>query len=158
MRNIPLKNYFIFGCISVITIILILYAGSWYKATNEYNKRPSPVLEVINTIQLDELDSYLLENPFALIYMSNYDESLYTYEEELSDIITKYDLYQDIVYISLNKVNTKKLRKYYNTQNYSENNLVIFEKGKIKYFLAVNDAQLTRENTLEFLIEHEMID
>lgn len=157
-RKIPLKNYFLLAGIYIFTLMGVLYLGSWYKMTTEYKKDNSPVLEIINEISINELDSYLIDKPSAVIYMSAYNDDLYLYELDLIRLIRDYNLKSEIVYINLNDSDLKEIDKYYSSKKYYKDNLVIFENGKIEYFLATNREDLTKEKTLKFLIEHEMID
>ena len=157
MRKIPKKNYFIFLGLVVVTIVLTLYLGKWYKTTNEYKNNISPLASSIKKITIDELDSYLLDNPEALVYITDNDKN-YDYEKELKKIIETYDLENYIVYLEINDSDYQKIIDYYYNSKLEINNLVIFDDNKIKYFVAHDESDLTSDNTIDFLKEHKVIE
>ena len=157
MRKIPKKNYFIFLGLVVVTIVLTLYLGKWYKTTTEYKNNISPLASSIKKITIDELDSYLLDNPDALVYITDNDKN-YDYEKELKKIIETYDLENYIVYLEINDSDYQKITNYYYNSKLEINNLVIFDDNKIKYFVAHDESDLTSDNTIDFLKEHKVIE
>lgn len=158
MRDIQPKNYLFLAILSAVTVILVIYMGTWYKTTNEYKQNHSPLIGTINNISINELDSYLMENPNSLVYISNYSKELYQYENDLKSIITNYNLESDIIYINLSASDEQKIDDYYQVKEHYITNLVIFENGKIVSFLATTKEDLTKEKTIAFLIEQGVIE
>ena len=156
-RQIPTKNYFMLLGLTIVTFMVVLYFGSWYKTTNEYKNDISPLISVLNSITIEELDSYLLDNPESIIYISGTEKN-YEYEKELKKIIENNNLQQTIIYLNLKENDYDKMDKYYFNDKLKINNLVIFENNKIQYFVAHNEKDLTKDNTINFLKEHEVIE
>lgn len=157
-RKIPLKNYIILVGIAFFTLLVVLYLGIWYKTTYEYKKNTSPLESVINEISIDELNSYLIDNPNCIIYISENNDAFKEYENILKDVIIEYNLKNEIVYIYINDDNFEKIRAYYKNEPLFDNNIVVFENGVIKASLARTIEDFNKDKTIEFLIEQELID
>ena len=156
-RQISTKNYVIFAGLVIFTILTVLYLGKWYKTTEEYLTSISPLASILRVITIEELDSYLLDNPDAVVYITDKDKT-YNYEEELKKLVENYDLENLVVYLELSEEDYKQMENYYFNSKLEVSNLVIFENNKIKYFLAHDEKDLTKENTINFLKEHEVIE
>ena len=152
------KNYLILFVVAILTIVAVLYLGSWYKTTKQFQERHnSALLSVISSITIDELDSYILDNPEDLIYVTDTIKNN-EYEEQLKDIIEEYNLDSFFVYLELNEDDYDRLKEYNNGSNLMLNNIIAFRENKIVDILATNEEELTKDNTITFLMEHQVIE
>lgn len=98
------KNYLILFILLIVTVLLTLYVANWYKTIEEYNKNNSVVLNVIKEIEVESLESFLLDNPEIILYISSTtDENIKIFDKEFKKIINKEDLNENIVYLNVNK-------------------------------------------------------
>lgn len=124
LRVIPLKNYLLLLLVLTVTFLLLFYFYSWYDKYEE-TKLNLPILnKYMNVININELDNYLIENPYAVVYVSALNnEKIREFEKLLKksykdNLINTELLYLDITKISRNDENNLRLK-------YSLNNLNI---------------------------------
>lgn len=151
MREVPKKNYFIMLIIilSVIAITIVL--------SNIYNnklKRTSIMYNYLSEIKIKDIDTYLIEKPYTILYISDkYDLSHNEEEKTIKNSITNYNLKDYFVFLNLNQENIDyidKLNKKYNGQIRKETPvIVIIEDGKIVQTIyqlkSINLKELTRD-------------
>ena len=101
MIKIPFKNYIYLLLVIVVSIGIIYYLYLWfveYDKNKEYKSVLSNVLQVIND---NELDSYIVENEDAIIYVgvSNISKNR-QYDKKFKKIINENDLEKKILYLN----------------------------------------------------------
>lgn len=136
MRKIPSKNYIILIILLAVTVFLTFMLSNIYKSKN---KLTSNFYEYSNKIQTDEFDQYIVENPDAIIYISDkYDLTYETFEEKFKEKIDTLNLKDKLVFIDKNKIDSdfiKKLKNNYKININIENTpiiLVIIDKNIVK--------------------------
>ncbi len=133
MREIPKKNYFI-----MLAIILSIIATTILLA-NIYNnklKTTSVMYNYLSEIKIKDIDTYILEKPNTIIYISDKNNiSNDKIEKKLKDNIIKHSLKDYFVFLNLNGENINyidKLNKKYNGNIKKQiPSLIVFEEGKI---------------------------
>lgn len=164
MRKIPMKNYFIFIGICAFTC---LFAVFFIKRINfvlmsDESSLSGILPEISNENMFLNLESYSLENPSFILYISN-DDTLF--EEEFKDFIINNNVIRNMVFLNgLGKLDTKFLNDFQNNlfdeklKNISlsalkQSNLYFFENGKVvnilyyeKYNINMNDVKLFIES------------
>lgn len=118
-KDIPFKNYIILSCILIISIISIIYFYMWY-GEFKINKINTLVMdEYLNIINYNELETYLVENKNAVIYVSTLGNKERIFEKKFGVVINRYSLNSRILYLDL-------------TEEYKNNKLFTDIKNKYK--------------------------
>jgi len=110
IKQIPIRNYFIVLVVSVVVIILTLYARAFYFSYQESKSKTSYFLDKkVNQITTDDLDYSLSEYRDAILYVSyTGNKSIYKMEKK--------------IYSELEKNNLLDIAVYWNVSNLMENN------------------------------------
>ena len=92
-KVVPIKNYVLLGVIMVVSIFFVYYFYLWFLAYDE-SKLHTPIMDnYLRVINYNELDSYLVENESAVLYVSVLgEESTREFEEDFKSVILKYSL------------------------------------------------------------------
>ena len=102
MRKIPSKNYMYLALIVIITIILTFSLSKFYH--NRY-RETSILYNYLPEVTLDDLDTYLIENEIAIIYIDDkYNLNDNKEEKKLKDNIIKYNMNNRFVFLDSNKI------------------------------------------------------
>ncbi|MBS7020967.1 MAG: hypothetical protein KH135_03750 [Firmicutes bacterium] len=142
MREIPKKNYFIFGCVILVSVLIVLYLMSWYQKTQPEDTY-TIMGEVVSEVRSDEMSSYLQDNPNTIIYVapSNVDDYV-SLEKEFKKLIVKKELTNEVVYLDSSQVSENFYQEfanhYLNEELKKKNidlsvipNLIFIKEGKI---------------------------
>lgn len=117
MRKIPSKNYIILVVLLVVTVFLTLLLANIYTSKN---KLTSSFYEYSNKISIDEFEQYLVENPDAIVYISDkYDLTHETFEEKFKEKIDNLNLKKNLVFINKEEIDRDFIKKLNN--NYKIN-------------------------------------
>ena len=150
MREIPKKNYFILGAMTVFVVALVFGLMSLYNSNNKNEYKPV-VKDVINEIKYDDLENYVLENPNALLYINDSEYKNKKVEKMFKDIIVDNNLQQSVVYIE----KTEQVKKEYDLK--SETPIfVLYKDGKVKEILA--QKSYSKDTIIDFLRRNEIIE
>lgn len=105
-RKIPTKNYYIVLIVSVLVIVISLYARSLYLSYKESMKNSSPFFDKnINQINTDDLDFALSETNEVLLYVSyTGNENIYNNEKKLFNTIRRKDLLDKVIYWNITDI------------------------------------------------------
>lgn len=162
MREIPKKNYFILAIIIILTIILVIYLGNWYKATEEMFANNNLLAEKLPEVKLIEIDTFLQENPNVIVYIdSNVNHQDKLFEKRLYDYVIKNNLTNSFVYLNKNYVSDEQiidLQKKYGTEEIKNTNMMfipnfyVFKDGKIINFCNKN-GKISYQDAIKFLKE-----
>ena len=154
-NSISSKNYIIVILISVVAILLTIYAFSWYNIFKEKKYSESYLIKT-NTISLEVNDLTEIENTFTeapteyFVYIGyKNDENVYKLEKDLKKIIDKNNLNDNFYYIDITDLKNEDnyLEKLNNALGLSENKItrvptiIYFKDGKV-----AKDAIITRED------------
>ena len=168
-RNIPKKNYIIYSAIVIGTIILVIYASSWYKTISDYNENQSVMTDVLAEIGKDSLSSFLIDNPDAILYVSSSSDSeVKSFEKKFKKYITDEDLSSRVVYINLaleeneDFLNTLKNnylgQKYNNLEKIISPNLIFVIEGEITDIMYTrNSTKINLNDAKQFLNRNELL-
>lgn len=138
-REIPTKNYIIVGMIFLISFILILLGGTWYKNYIEYQLAIPIIGGYINEVSDQEIDNYLLENNDTMVYIGkSNDNNCRSLEKELKKFIKKHNLRDQIIYIDLNKVNDQASF----IENFNNKYATSVRIDKYPAFIIIKNAQI----------------
>lgn len=130
-KVIPVKNYILLSVIMVVSIFLVYYFYLWFQIYDK-NKLHTPIMDnYLRVINYNELDSYLVENEYAVIYVSVLgEENTREFEEDFKKVILDYSLKNDILYMDLTSyVNV--LDSRYGVNNNNMPCIMMFENGKL---------------------------
>ena len=133
MREIPKKNYFIVLIIMIAVVCITIFLAHLY---NTRYKKISIMYQYLQTINIKDLDTYILEKPSTIVYLSNkykYNDKL---EKKLKKSINELNVSEYFVYLDINEENDNIIEKI--NQKFNGNLtkqipvLIVFEEGKIK--------------------------
>ncbi len=164
-----LKNYLTLLLIICFTCILSLYVFSFCKQYKEIKLGTPVITEVLSEVKYDNLDSFLYERDFVVLYMCTTSEVMCrNFEVKLKKFIVDNNLSDDIVYLNLGdySVNNNLLYKVYTKYKHKDlikkiNNyptFLIFSDGKIIDLLSPNKKEsLSIENVKDFFEGYELL-
>lgn len=160
-KSIPLKNYIIVVVIVLLVVLGTLYACSWYKTIKEYNLNKSVITDTVNKIELETLESYIVDNSNFIMYLSDSsDESIKSFEKKFKRYIKNNSLNSEILYLDIkdydNELVVETLLNYKsenlkNLKNIPFPNLLIFENGKIEDILYLRKSSINRKDVVDFI-------
>ena len=150
MKEIPRRNYFIVIIIAVVVVVLAFVLMNMYHA-NHKEAYDSVIKDVINEIKYDDLDSYLTENPDAVIYINKNDKDNKKLEEKIKKLIVDNDIQQYFVYCE----RTKDIVKRYDLKD-DNPVFVAYKNGEIVEIYSTDDY--TVESIESFLVRTGVID
>lgn len=160
-KEVPTKNYIIIGIIFVISFVLMLMGGKWYKNYLEYQLTIPVISGYVNELSEQEIDNYLLENNDVMIYIGKSDDNnCRILEKDLKTFIKKHNLRGQIIYIDLNKINNKESFINDFNQKYATNKMIeeypvfiILEDAKILDLVSKTKIQNLYIDDIEQLLE-----
>ncbi len=101
-RKIPRKNYIIYGVIVIVTIAVVLYLNSWYKAYKQNELENSYISKYIHEINYEEFKNFSVENPNLIVYVGKTNcEECVKLEKELYKIIDDNELKDNTVFLNV---------------------------------------------------------
>lgn len=154
-KKIPIKNYVYLVLILIISIFLVYYMYLWFIEYKKDQNGGSTINEIMQIINYNELDSYLVENKDAIIYATVPNtKNIKKVEKKLEKIIEQNNIINQILYLDV--TNNKKKNNTYQILNtyeqipillvYKNNNLIDkyqinidnYDTKEIKEFLTKN--------------------
>ena len=110
----------------------------------------SYIKDYLTEIKYEEIDSYILEQPNAIIYVSNSkEEDSRNFERKFSKLIKKYNLENQIVYININNTNLADI-------NFQNAPVLIFYDNK-EVFDMIDCTTLKNEKSISKALEERKI-
>jgi len=163
-RKIPKKNYIIYTIIVIVTLLLVLYLNSWYKAYKQKQLDESYISKYIHEINYTEFKNYSIENPNLIVYIGTTNcENCLKVEKDLYKVIKHHDLKSETIFININNLsNIELLEKEFNQKdlkfNYSIPSIAILKNSKIVDVLSIDDQNnIKKDLIIQLLEEHEYI-
>lgn len=160
-REIPKKNYLYAIIISLLTVIALLYFVRWYNLRNKEMTPTSIIADTIMEVNFSEIDNYLLENPYIMLYINdstNLENE--EFEKEFIKYIKKYEFSNKIIYIDIAKLsdNDKKelTEKWLINKEIFTPNILLIENGVTKDQLYYSQTSINIEDVKNFLARYEV--
>ena len=137
MREIPKKNYIIMLIIAVSVVLLTLISCDIY---NTKYRKTSILTSYLSEIKMKDLDTYLMEKPNSIIYISNKSATNTEQELKLKDKLIELNITDYIVYLNIDKTNIKKFNKKF------KSNIKIDE---LPIIVIIEDNKITKEYSID---------
>lgn len=116
-KQIPAKNYIILACLFVGTIFLLLFITEKYEAYKEYEKQTPVIRDTLPEIGYTEVDHYITENPYVVLYMCTAsDEVCRDFEKDLKKVVLKDGLSNSITYVNLSDIDSNQFVDEFNNK------------------------------------------
>ena len=97
------KKTILLIAICLITLMVLFIALKLNENMKQELLSTSGMKNYLTEIKYEEIATHVVEQPNAIIYVSNSsDDSLYTFEKEFKTVIKKYNLENEIIYININ--------------------------------------------------------
>lgn len=147
MRKVPLKNYIILVVVFILVFLLTIALANLYN--NQGKKIETNFFEFYNKIDMRDFNQYIIENPDAIIYISDrYDKSTSKFESKLKKYIQKNNLYDYVICIDKNNIdNSDKIKILDQKIDFSSFPIVIVvNDGKIVNisYVDINNFDISR--------------
>lgn len=163
-RKIPTKNYVIYSIIVIITLALVLYINSWYKAYKQKELDESYIAQYVNKINYEEFKTFAVENPNLVVYIGTTNcDSCLKLEKDLYKVIKQYNLKDETIFLNITNLSkVEELKKDFNLEtlksNYSIPSIAILKDSKIIDVLnSDKSGNIKKDLIIQLLEEHEYI-
>lgn len=169
-KKIPKKNYAILTLIAILTVLGSLYLASWYNATKEYYMNNSIMTDFLSEINPEEIDSYIMDNPVAVIYLaSSKNTDIRSFEKSFRKLINEEEIEDSIIYMDTYKITDNNFysslkNSYFSDELKSSNislsanpNIIVIEDRKIVDILSKQDDTIELRNAKNLLIKYGII-
>ena len=163
-RKIPFKNYVIVVVLVVLLVLVSLYLCSWYKTIREYNLTKSVLSDTVNKIELETLESYIMDNSDFIMYISDSsDQEIKSFEKKLKKYVKNNSLSNEMIYLDIKDYEKSEVLEKvlsYSSEEYSKlrripvPNMLVFENGKIVKILYVINTKINRNDAINFIKEN----
>lgn len=169
LRKVPFKNYVILGIIIVVSVLILYYFYLWVDAYNE-SKLNKPIMnKYMEVINYNELDTYLIENPDTIVYVSILEnKEIRDFEKKFKRVFKKKKILNDILYLDIteevkDEKTRNELKEKYNVSAVSILDvpvIIVIDNGSIKsvYDIDVNNYDIDKIkdyiNSIEFSDEN----
>ena len=166
-RKIKLKNYIYLFVILVVSIGVMISFYMWHLSYKE-NVLKTPIMnEYLYSINYNELDNYVTDNGYALIYVSVLeDEGIRNFEEKFKKYIMKNELSNKMLYLDLTEASKdcnlySELINKYRIKKKSIGDvpcLLLFKEGKLDKIYPINEKKYNLNEITFFLEQEDIID
>ena len=165
-RNIKLKNYVLLISIFLATFLIVIILRNQYIQYREYQLTIPVLKDQLNEVTVAELDTYLIENTDAIIYIEvSEDENSREVASDLYEVVKRRGLTERVVYLNISSVEDKE--EFFNTFNdkYCDEGknlsnypaLVLFYEGKVESFVSrTEDQDLNIGNVEQLFDQYEL--
>ena len=155
MRKVPVRNYIVAVIVMVVTIFATLISANIYM--DSVDMKNKNYLNTLSAINVDEIDSYVVEAHDIMIYMTDRELTNKKIDRDFDSIITKKDKKEYVVFLNLNGLDDtfySNFSSQYNVDKGSlkSNTLIIFKDGKVNKVINFNEksVKLTNEYIRNF--------
>ena len=118
MKKINKKNYIVAGLVIIITFVITFLVVRFYLEQKELSNKEISLN--VSEIKANELETYIVDNHDALIYITNTNSKNEIVEKELNRIIVKNNYSKDIVWFDLNNTDKKIYNEFLKKYNISK--------------------------------------
>ena len=99
-KKIPTKNYICLTLIIICTIAITYYLYLWLVAYKELDTQ-SILEQHLQVINYNDINNYVIENNDSFLYITNKNKDYSKFENDLYNLIKKYNLFQDVLYLDI---------------------------------------------------------
>ncbi len=157
MKKIEYKNIILYALLVIVTMVTVFGLGNLYKNKTKYTKEKSVLNGILSSIQYNELESYKMENPNFVLFLSN--EEGKDQEQILKEIVLKYGLQEEIIYLEYDHPKRiQQLKEKYVKKDFSLPNLLVFENGEYKTDFYEKNSSFKEADIMKFLKEEGMVE
>jgi len=135
------KNYFAYISLVLITVFLTLYLSNAYNIKKNAEESVSVLDGTIQKLEVDELESFLIENKDAVIFVTDStNENIELESLKFLNVINTYNLESGIVYVNVegNSDYEKELKEILPSEDIP--NLYIYEENEFTSSLSGADG------------------
>lgn len=157
-KEVPIKNYIYLILIIVISIIFVYYLYLWFIEYQKEQNKISYVNEVMQIINYNELDTYLIENKNAIIYVTNTsNQNNKKLEKKLKRLIEDNYIVDKILFLDVSEIKNTNGKYIISSQEISIPSFLVYKDNKLltKYEIDIDNYKIKEINN--FLIEMGVI-
>lgn len=99
-KKIPTKNYICLTLIIICTMAITYYLYLWLVAYKELDTQ-SILEQHLQVINYNDINNYVIENNDSFLYITNKNKDYSKFENDLYNLIKKYNLFQDVLYLDI---------------------------------------------------------
>ena len=144
------KKVILLVVICIVTLTILIVALKLHENKENNLLSSSKISNYLTEINYDEIQDHVIEQPSAIIYVSNSsEESTNKFDKIFIPIIKKYNLENQIIYININE--TTLADPFY--QNAPE--LVFYKDGEVNDVLDV--STLTNSSEVEQILKERSV-
>lgn len=163
MRKIPMKNYFIYLLICLLTFcFLFLFVSRVKKAEIVKHSILNGFLYALSQQEvIENLDSYVIDNPNFFLYIANHSDE--NFEKDFKNYIIDNDLKEHIIYFNgWNQLDDNFANEFINNfvdsrfksldlKVYKQSNIYTYQNGKVVDMLYTKRANINIEDVKKYI-------
>ena len=150
-RVIPKKNYIYLSLIIIFSLMVIYYGYLWHRSYKESLIQNSIVDDYLNVIQYNEIDSYVMENGDAVIYVSILgDEDINKFELKFVNMIRDYSLRDNMLYMDVTNLDSGVVKNKFGTE-FDYPFIVVYTNGKVTDIYSVEQKGYSTKKIVKYL-------
>ena len=112
-KKIPLLNYIIMVFIIIVVISVCYYAIKIYHLQKKDQLNSSILGQYLNEIKINELNDYILENEYVILYICSSEiEKCRNFENNIENYIQKLNLRENMLYLNIKTVKNEYKNNY----------------------------------------------
>lgn len=158
IREVPKKNYLYLLLILLGSFLFLIYLYKWYETYNDTKLNTSIMSDYLTVINYNELDNYIMENKDAVIYVSILgNEDITKFEKKFKNIISEYNLKNDILYLDISNENINSATKRLSIEEEFPY-LVVYTNGVITDTYSINKNKYSNSKVEKYLNRIGVID
>lgn len=160
LRKIPFKNYVFLGVVLVVSMLILYYFYLWVDAYNE-SKLNKPIMnKYMDVINYNELDTYLIENPDTIIYVSILEnKEIRDFEKNFKKLFKKKKINNDILYLDITEDIKNEEIKNELSNKYMINSvsildvpvIIVIENGNVKSIYSISENNYDVDKVKTFI-------
>lgn len=160
LRKIPFKNYVFLGVVLLVSMLILYYFYLWVDAYNE-SKLNKPIMnKYMDVINYNELDTYLIENPDTIIYVSILEnKEIRDFEKNFKKLFKKKRINNDILYLDITEDIKNEEIKNELSNKYMINSvsildvpvIIVIENGNVKSIYSISENNYDVDKVKTFI-------
>lgn len=160
LRKIPFKNYVFLGVVLLVSMLILYYFYLWVDAYNE-SKLNKPIMnKYMDVINYNELDTYLIENPDTIIYVSILEnKEIRDFEKNFKKLFKKKKINNDILYLDITEDIKNEEIKNELSNKYMINSvsildvpvIIVIENGNVKSIYSISENNYDVDKVKTFI-------